>query len=103
MRNAHTTGREIGENEIYIGRPGMWGNPFTFKGEPDPIERYERATREEAIEAYRDWLWKCIKSGAVKMESLKLLHGKVLVCWCTPLPCHGDVLAKAADWAIQQP
>jgi hypothetical protein len=25
------------------------------------------------------------------------LRGKVLGCWCAPLPCHGHVLACIAD------
>lgn len=101
VRNARDD-REIKEGEVYIGRPSMWGNPFTFEGEPETSDRYNCATREEAIEKYRQWLWGCIGSGATKIPSLKLLHGKVLVCWCAPLPCHGDVLAKAADWAAGQ-
>ena len=27
------------------------------------------------------------------------MDGKTLACHCHPLPCHGDVLAKAAAWA----
>ena len=30
---------------------------------------------------------------------LAALHGKPLACWCAPLPCHGQVLARAAAWA----
>jgi hypothetical protein len=25
------------------------------------------------------------------------LKGKILVCWCKPLPCHGDVLKAYVD------
>jgi hypothetical protein len=25
------------------------------------------------------------------------LRGKILVCWCAPLSCHGDILAKLAN------
>jgi Domain of unknown function (DUF4326) len=27
----------------------------------------------------------------------ELCGGKVLLCWCHPLPCHGDLLAKLAN------
>lgn len=102
VRNARDD-REIKEGEVYVGRPSMWGNPFTFDGEDERSDRYHRASREEAIDAYRNWLWACIGSGAYTLASLRLLHGKVLVCWCSPLPCHADVLARAADWAVEQP
>jgi hypothetical protein len=28
---------------------------------------------------------------------LAALKGKILVCFCKPLACHGDVLAEIAD------
>ena len=31
--------------------------------------------------------------------ALAALYGKPLACWCAPLPCHGQVLARAAAWA----
>jgi hypothetical protein len=31
------------------------------------------------------------------MAALPELRGKRLVCYCHPLPCHGDVLAELAD------
>jgi Domain of unknown function (DUF4326) len=31
------------------------------------------------------------------MGALGELRGKVLGCWCSPKPCHGDVLARLAN------
>jgi hypothetical protein len=28
------------------------------------------------------------------MEARHELAGRDLVCWCAPLPCHGDVLLR---------
>ena len=33
------------------------------------------------------------------LAEVATLNGKILACHCHPLPCHGDVLAKAASWA----
>jgi hypothetical protein len=30
------------------------------------------------------------------IERLESLAGKLLLCWCTPEPCHGNVLAEMA-------
>lgn len=71
-------------NSVYIGRPSKWGNPF---------EIGKDGTREEVIERYREWI-------ALQLPLLKALpelRGKVLVCWCKPLACHGDVLAELAN------
>ena len=35
----------------------------------------------------------------MSLEELASLHGKTLACHCAPLPCHGEVLARAAAWA----
>ena len=65
--------------DIYIGRPGKWGNPFTIGAD---------GTRTQVIEKYREW----IKGQPELMNTLDELDGKVLGCWCKPKACHGDVL-----------
>jgi len=80
-------------HEVFIGRGGEWGNPFKIQA---------GRTREMAISLYRALLWDEVKSGEVTLESLAALHGKTLVCFCKPEPCHGDVLEAAAAWAAGQ-
>lgn len=85
-----------GPDDVYIGRPSRWGNPFShLPGKGD----VQVASRDEAVERYRVHLWSQIKSGDVSIADLADLSGKTLVCWCRPAACHGDVLASAADWA----
>ena len=54
--------------DVYVGRPGPFGNPFSWKDGTLAV-------------------WK------VKRE----LRSKVLGCWCKPGPCHGDILARIAN------
>jgi len=83
--------------DVYIGRPSKWGNPFTHL----PLLQIGRAsgmtevaTREEAVRRYEEW----IKTKPELMaDAKKELRGKTLGCFCKPLACHGDVLAKIAD------
>ncbi len=71
--------------DVYIGRPGPWGNPFHIG---------EHGTREEVVEQYAEWLLTQPELVAkVKAE----LKGKVLGCWCAPKLCHGDILAEIAN------
>ena len=70
--------------DVYIGRPSKWGNPFTIGKD---------GTREEVIEKYRQW----IKTQHHLMNSLNELKGKTLGCWCTPKPCHGEVLIELIE------
>lgn len=84
------------EEYVYIGRAvprrGLAASDFAniFKIGADGIE-----TREDAIERFREQL-KLAPSDFI--ERIRLyLKGKILVCWCRPKACHGDILAAIAD------
>ena len=79
----------LANGAVRIDRRTKWGNPY----------RIGPATREEVIARYRAELWRRIRAGEVGLEELASLHGKTLACHCAPLPCHGEVLARAAAWA----
>lgn len=70
--------------DVYIGRPSKWGNPFVIG--PD-------GTREQVIEKYRQYLL----TSPELLAALPALRGKILGCWCSPNPCHGDVLVAEAE------
>ncbi len=95
--------------DVYIGRgrcpqtgkQGRWGNPFSHKEES--VARYRVATRQEAVEAHKIWLWRQINEGRITIEELAELDGKALGCWCGQnKPCHGHNLVAAAAWAARQ-
>lgn len=85
------------EDIVYIGRGSMWGNPYSHKEGTKAIHRV--ATRDQAVAAYRQYLWKQMASGDITKEMLLELDGKRLACYCAPQACHGDVLVKAIEWA----
>jgi len=68
-----------------IDRRSIFGNPF-FIGKD--------GTREEVIEKYKKYFYKRIKTDVKFKESVLRLAGKTLICWCTPLPCHGDIIIE---------
>lgn len=75
----------IPDSAVYIGRPSKWGNPFRIG---------DGYGREGAVEAFR----KFMESHPDKCNEARWeLKGKDLVCWCSPLPCHGDILLKIAN------
>ena len=79
--------------DVYIGRPGPWGNPFSHK--PSTVRGTVRvATREEAVRRYEAWL---LAQPGLVARARRELRGKVLGCWCKPDRCHGDVLARIAN------
>ena len=81
---------QVVDNTVLIDRRTKWGNPFRIGKDQN---------REQAVARYREDLWRRIRAGEVSLEDLAALDGCWLACWCEPLPCHGDVLARAAAWA----
>ena len=67
--------------DVYIGRPGPWGNPF---------EIGKHGTRAEVIAKYRAYLI----NNPNLLARLHELKDKTLGCWCKPKACHGDVLVE---------
>lgn len=76
--------------DVYIGRPGPFGNPF---------EIGKDGTREEVVEKYAEWVLTQPELLAIIKTELK---GKVLGCWCKTEKnpdalCHGDILLELAN------
>jgi len=77
--------------DVYIGRPSIWGNPFSHMA--GTLAEFRVKTREEAIECFAKW----IENQPGLMGRLPELRGKVLGCWCCPKACHGEVLVRLAN------
>lgn len=70
---------------VYIGRPSLWGNPFTMDGETN---------RDHVCDKYEQY----INENPQLIGEIKFhLHGKDLVCFCAPRRCHGDILLRIAN------
>ena len=82
---------KIPPDAVYAGRPSKWGNPFTIG--KDANGNYWN--RDDVIKLHRAWL-ETNEAGGL-MRSLHELKGKDLVCWCSPLSCHADILLELAN------
>lgn len=74
--------------DTYIGRPSIWGNPFSH--ETGTLAEYKVNSREEVVEKYEEW----ILTQPQLLAQLPELKDKTLACWCVPALCHGHVLLK---------
>lgn len=87
---------------IRIDRLSEWGNPFIIDID---------GGRDEVCDKHKEWLeaWSkskhkiIIKIGIREfsnkwvIEHIEKLKGKDLICWCSPLRCHGDFLLLLAN------
>lgn len=70
--------------DVRIDRTTKWGNPFRIGPDGD---------RDEVCDKHSEW----IMTQPHLLAALHELKNRSLGCWCKPLRCHGDTLAKLAD------
>jgi hypothetical protein len=82
-----------GDKGINVMRPSLLGNPFVIG---------THGTREQVIEKYRCWLrdqyrYKTKVYNALMVLVERVSNGEdiVLVCCCSPKPCHAEVIKDA--------
>ena len=82
---------ELGD-AVYVGRAvprrGLAESAFA-----NPYKIGQDGDRAEVIQKYRSWLLD-------RQELLLRLHelrGRRLACWCSPEPCHADVLVELVE------
>ena len=85
---------------LYIGRKNIkldlnqsiLANPF-------PLTQYDR---EKSLELYRGHLWERLTMIEYIQALLEIREDTRLVCYCSPKPCHGDIILKARGWLESQ-
>ena len=88
-------------NNFPIYRPYPLSNPFTHDGKKSNLAKLSFKTREEAIEAYKQYFLntygkdnELTKEFDMVYEYYKNGNDVYLQCFCHPLPCHGNFLAQ---------
>lgn len=82
--------------DIYVGRPSKWGNPYSHK--EGTLAKYKTETREEAISCFETYFRDLLeKEPGLKAEILRWPEYASLVCWCSPLSCHAEILLKIRE------
>lgn len=81
--------------DVYIGRGGPWGNPFSHLARS--AAKFRVGTRDEAISEFERWARESEDAQARWIRAhVHELRGLRLGCWCAPARCHGEVLVQMA-------
>ena len=82
--------KEYKGDGFYVGRPSPLGNPYLIS---------KNLSREKTIGLYKVWLLKMLESENPASKMFRILldayrkNGELdLICWCSPLPCHAEVV-----------
>lgn len=89
------------KNVVYVGRNytmGGWrlpNSPFhnPFKVKDDDPDVVGKMVRDE----YHPYIMQKLQKEPELMELLMSYKGKALACWCSPGPCHADVLREIIE------
>lgn len=92
------------ENDIYIGRGSVLGNPFTSIQDKQTKAEFTCSSREESISSFESFLREKIKNKDQKIcnelnriYTLSKTKEVNLVCFCKPKSCHGYIIKKVID------
>lgn len=122
IQRRRTKGWRMPVGAVYVGRPTVWGNPFTVGDDMVASawhwQYVDRAdlngwtevripmTTQSAVDAFRQLMLTRTEASDEQLEedavawqvALDELRGRDLACWC-PLdqPCHADVLLEVAN------
>ncbi|KKN16938.1 hypothetical protein LCGC14_0970960 [marine sediment metagenome] len=88
---------KIPPEAIYVGRPSKWGNPYKIGDKiPSTFKELRPLTRIDCVVIHSLWILGGPGEGD-RLKDIGELRGKDLVCWCSPLPCHADILLELAN------
>jgi protein gp37 len=77
---------------VYVGRwNGTYNLPESPFHNPFKLTVDTPDNRAAVLEQFREYITKKIKDGLLNPN---VLYGKKLVCWCSPKPCHAEVLVE---------
>lgn len=88
---------------IYRGK-SVLGNPYTHKPLKNTLAIYQVKDRDEALKKYDLYFDEEYKTNIEFTKIVdniyeKYKNGEViyLECYCSPLPCHGDIIIKKLE------
>jgi hypothetical protein len=106
IQRRRTKGWRMPAGAAYVGRPTVFGNPFTIAdATADDPDLTVAQAREKCVRLYRGWLdGEVILSAPALTEQRQAVLDEVhrlarldLACWCPANePCHADVLIELA-------
>lgn len=95
------------ENDVYIGRSSVLGNPFTSIQDRQTKAEFICNNREESVESFKQYILNKIYTKDLKIcDELNRIYKMKevnLVCFCKPKSCHGDIIKEIIESKKKKP
>jgi hypothetical protein len=99
--NIHTEDHTSEQNNFYVARPSVLGNPFTYNGVRTNLAKFSFKTRDDAIKAYEQYFDKMYGTDEEFTNAFDEIYQHYkngedvyLGCFCKPKKCHADYIAE---------
>lgn len=93
-----------GSASVYVGRamPGRPGSPLH-----NPFKLAKGESRDECLSKYIKWFNDQPADSPAHKEIVRLVEiarngDLVLLCWCAPEQCHGDVIKEVIEAELKE-
>ena len=95
------------ENDVYIGRGSVLGNPFTSIQNRQTKAEFICNNREDSVDNFRQYLLDKISEKDTRicdeLNRIYKMEDVNLICFCKPKSCHGDVVKEIIESKIKKP
>ena len=102
--NLHKEDHCSDENDFYIGRGSVLGNPYTHISDRKTLATFVVKSRDEAIESYSHYFDIMYGSNVSFTNEIDKIYERYkegkevyLGCFCHPKSCHGDVIKEKLE------
>lgn len=112
IQRKRTKGWKMPNGAVYVGRPTIFGNPFTSDNPAEAVQAYRvivgldrqyNGSLVSIIDPDKPLVYQPMFEAKVRE-----LRGKDLACWCplededgNSVPCHADVLLELANTPVE--
>lgn len=106
VANIKTYHEQPGETAVYIGRQlrsykeSVLANPNKLKPGATSEERAECLAEYERIFTARYSCQGKVHAEIIRLARIASVNDLVLLCWCKPAECHGDIIKRTIDSMI---
>lgn len=86
-------------HDVYIGRPGILGNPYTHIVGRRTRAQFVVASLDEAISKWVEYAKERMIRDEAFRKALLDCENRTVGCWCRPRhACHGDTFDMLIAW-----
>ena len=83
----------LDKDYIYVGRPSIWGNPYSSKPS-SLLDTIIVSNKDESLSKYEEYIMNNLNLVDDLIKEMNNKNVTKIACFCYPSRCHADILLK---------